>query len=108
MMRYGATQAAVEQLEKVSPWLCITTDLGGEVTLELGLAYIANGQDTDAQACFKRLLKNPKRELKRTAQQMLFQEEAQNFMGSVSNEQPGAEFAKLARRGLTRSRRVGV
>merc|ERR1719183_2364031 len=81
MMRYGATKAALGELERVSEWLCVTTELGGEVTLELGLAYIANGQEAKAKNCFKRLLKNPAKNMKRAAQQMLFQEEAQNFMG---------------------------
>merc|ERR1719247_2134369 len=107
-MRYGATKAAVEELEKVRPWLCVTSELGGDVMLELGLAYIANKQDEEAKECFRKLLKNPTREKKRIAQQMLFQEEAQSFMKTANSEPAGAEFAKIARSGLERSRRVGV
>jgi len=102
MTRYGATKAALETLEKVRPWLCVKTELGGELYLELGMAYIAEKQEAEAKTCFKTLLGNPDRKFKRLAQQMLFQEEAQSFL-KVSGESAGAEFAKLSRAGLGRS-----
>ena len=80
LMRYGAVKGALAELEKVREYVCVTTELGGETTLELGLALVANNQPEEAKAVFQRLMKNPDKRFKKLAQQMLYQEEAQSFL----------------------------
>jgi len=104
LMRYGATKEALKQLERVRPWLNRRTEFGGQALIELGLARVANRDDEGAREIFKLLLGNPDREIKRRAQQFLFQETAQSFFKLDSEgSDPNSEFAALARGGLKRS-----
>ena len=102
LMRFGATKAAIEQLNGVKEWCCVSTDLGSDTLLELSMALIANKQDALATPVLMRIqMKAPTPARKRVAQQLMFQEKAQNFL-KVEGD-PNEEFAKLGRAGLQRS-----
>ena len=53
--------------------------------MEVGLAHIANDQKDEAEKCFKKALQNQDPKIKRLAKQMLFQEEAQDFIQVLSS-----------------------
>jgi len=105
LMRYGAAKAAVGELVKVQPYLAVTSPLGAETFLELGMAYVAASQPEEAKLIFNQLLRSPDKKFKKLARQMLFQEEAQSFL-KVDETSATDEFAKIARGGLERSLRV--
>jgi len=105
LMRYGAAKAAVGELVKVQPYLAVTSPLGAETYLELGMAYVAANQPEEAKLIFNQLLRSPDKKFKKLARQMLFQEEAQSFL-KVDETAATDEFAKIARGGLERSLRV--
>ena len=75
LMRYGAAKAAVGELVKVQPYLAVTSPLGAETFLELGMAYVAASQPEEAKLIFNQLLRSPDKKFKKLARQMLFQEE---------------------------------
>ena len=103
LMRFGATKAALEELNRVRPWLCATTELGSETLLELGMALIAEGDTEGAKPVLATLQsKAPATAVKRAAGQMIFQEEAQAFL-KADQTAANDEFAKMARGGLERS-----
>lgn len=60
-------------------------------------------EEEDARKVFNSLLRNPKRNIKRAAQQMLYQEQAQSFLKVEDQGSANEEFAKIARGGLERS-----
>jgi hypothetical protein len=104
LMRFGSTNGALGQLGGVREWLCASTELGSEVMLELGMALIAAGDNEGAKPVLSELTRRaPDRKVKRAAQQMLFQEEAQGFMKLDNGGNGNEEFAKMARGGLGRS-----
>merc|ERR1719331_3205204 len=67
------------------------------------MAQIAEGDDESAKPVLTTLQKHPRRDIKRAAQQMLFQNEAQDFLKTSQQGPANAEFSKLARAGLGRS-----
>lgn len=96
-MRFGDAESAVKQLEEVREWLCVTSELGGNVLLDLGFNYIAAGKTDEANVIFKELVRrSPVKEVKRAAQQCLFQEEAQSFL-KVDSASATDEFSKVSR-----------
>lgn len=103
LMRFGATRGALDELEAVREWCCAATELGSETLLELGMTLIAAGDPEGAKPVLVQLqARAPKTNIKRAAKQMLFQEEAQDFL-KVNERDPNAEFAKLGRMGLKQS-----
>ncbi|KAL1518921.1 hypothetical protein AB1Y20_003193 [Prymnesium parvum] len=97
LMRFGDAASAVQKLESVRPWLCVTSDLGGNVLLDLGFNLIAAGRSDEANAIFKELVRrSPNKEVKRASQQCLFQEQAQSFL-KVDSTPATNEFAKISR-----------
>lgn len=54
-MYAGNTKAAVESLESVKPFLSFQTDIGGEVLLELGMAYETVDKIDDARQIYSQL-----------------------------------------------------
>ncbi|KAL3929159.1 MAG: hypothetical protein SGPRY_002079, partial [Prymnesium sp.] len=97
LMRFGDAESAVKQLEEVREWLCVTSELGGNVLLDLGFNYIAAGKTDEANVIFKELVRrSPVKEVKRAAQQCLFQEEAQSFL-KVDSASATDEFSKVSR-----------
>ena len=106
LMRFGSTRGALEELEAVQKWCCAATELGSETLLELGMTRIAAGDNAGAKPVLVQLQNRaPSTQIKRAAQQMLFQEEAQSFL-KVEKDNSNEEFAKIARLGLKSSLRV--
>lgn len=54
-MYAGNRKAAVDSLEKVQPFLSFQTDVGGEVLLELGMAYETVDRTDDARQIYSKL-----------------------------------------------------
>jgi len=111
LMRFGSTAGALEQLVGIKEWCCANSDLGSEALLELGMTYIAAGEADTAKPILTQLqARAPSTTVKRAAQQLLFQEEAQSFMKADASPLASAndEFAKIARSGLERSLGVGA
>lgn len=103
LMRFGATQSARDELERVQEWCCATTDLGSDTLLELAMVRIAAGDDEGAKPVLVQLqARAPKSATKRAAKQMLFQETAQEFL-RVEKTNANEEMAKLGRMGLRSS-----
>lgn len=106
LMRFGATKAALIELDKVKPWCCASTELGSETLLEWSMAVIADpdADSDEAKPTLKILTaKAPLPRVKKTAQQLMFQEAAESFLKVEGTA--GDEFAKIARGGL---KAVGV
>jgi len=108
LMRFGATKAALEELDKVKPWLCANTDLGSEILLEWAMAAVADvdTDSNDAKPVLKIIVsKAPKPRVKKAAQQLMFQDQAVEFL---KFDDGGAtdEWAKIARGGLKGSLNV--
>jgi len=100
LMRFGATGAAIAELTGVQQWCCVSSELGSECLLELAMAHVANDDDAAAKPVLSKLQsKAPSTQIRRAAQQMLFQETAQAFM-KTGSDAANAEFAKLGRAGL--------
>jgi hypothetical protein len=97
LMRFGATGAAIAELTGVQQWCCVSSELGSECLLELAMAHVANDDDAAAKPVLSKLQsKAPSTQIRRAAQQMLFQETAQAFM-KTGSDAANAEFAKLGR-----------
>jgi hypothetical protein len=103
LMRAGNRRAAIAELQAVKEWCTHRTPLGGGALLELGIALDADGRRQDAKELFVRLQQSEDKHTRKTAQQMLFQEEAASFL-KVDEIDAAAEYAKLARPTLLAAR----
>jgi hypothetical protein len=107
LMRTSNRAAAIAELRAVQEWCTYGTTLGGGALLELGIALDADGQRQEAKELFVQLQQSEDKFTRRTAQQMLFQEEAASFL-KVDEEGATSEYAKLAYPTLTSVRQFST
>mmetsp|Transcript_20574 Transcript_20574/g.67371 ORF Transcript_20574/g.67371 Transcript_20574/m.67371 type:complete len:322 (-) Transcript_20574:172-1137(-) len=97
LMRFGDRRGAISQLEAVTEWCTSNTPLGGSTLLELAIALDADGRRDEARKLFVKLQSSEDKNTRKVAQQMLFQEEAAEFLKvDASGAGSEAEYAKLA------------
>ena len=98
LSRMGELKGALKALQKVEPWLCDSTELGGRTLLELGWAYDATGDREMGRKIMARLRQHPSKEIRRASQQLAFQDEASEFLGVKEFGTDGpSEYEKLSR-----------
>lgn len=79
-MQRGIYNVAVSSLEKVTQWCSSNSRVGGNVFLELAMAYEANGQTEEAISIYQTLSKCRIEEIKLNAKKLLYGIEALQFM----------------------------
>ena len=119
LLRFGSTKGALAELQGVQGWCTTATELGSRTLLELGLALVANAgtaaateaereeSRADANRIFKSLGRSPSEEVRRVAQQMLFQETAQEFL-KVGEAEATSEWSKVGRIGSVGGKRYAL
>ena len=79
-MQRGSYSAGVSALEKVTQYCSTKSKVGGQVFLELAMAYEAEGKTDQAIALYASLTKSPIEQIKMNADKLLYGLEAMNFM----------------------------
>lgn len=79
-MQRGIYNVAVSSLEKVTQWCSSNSRVGGNIFLELAMAYEANGQTEEAISIYQTLTKCRIEEIKLNAKKLLYGIEALQFM----------------------------
>ncbi len=79
-MQRGSYSAGVSALEKVTQYCSTKSKVGGQVFLELAMAYEAEGKTDQAIALYAVLTKSPIEQIKMNADKLLYGLEAMNFM----------------------------
>ncbi len=83
--------SAVSILEKVTPYCSTNSKVGGNVFLELAMAYEADGRTKEAVTVYTTLTNCRIEEIKFNAKRLLYGIEAMQFM---RNEAKSAEFSR--------------
>lgn len=79
-MQRGVYGAAVSALEKVTKWCSTNSKVGGQVFLELAMAYEAVGRTSEAIQVYTALSKSRMEDIKYNAKRLLLGIEAMQFM----------------------------
>ena len=90
-MQRGSYSAGVSALEKVTQYCSTKSKVGGQVFLELAMAYEAEGKTEQAMSLYAALTKSPIERIKMNADKLLYGLEAMNFM---RNEAKLKEFSR--------------
>ncbi len=92
-MQRGSYSAGVSALEKVTQYCSTKSKIGGQVFLELAMAYEAEGKTDQAIALYASLSKSPIERIKMNADKLLYGLEAIKFM---RDEAKLKEFSRKA------------
>jgi len=92
-MQRGSYSAGVSALEKVTQYCSTKSKVGGQVFLELAMAYEAEGKTDQAMALYASLAKSPIETIKMNADKLLYGLEAMTFM---RDEAKLKEFSRKA------------
>ena len=92
-MQRGSYSAGVSALEKVTQYCSTKSKVGGQVFLELAMAYEAEGKTEQAIALYAALAKSPIETIKMNADKLLYGLEAIKFM---RDEAKMKEFSRKA------------
>eukprot|EP00574_Skeletonema_japonicum_P002997 CAMPEP_0201720442 /NCGR_PEP_ID=MMETSP0593-20130828/5387_1 /ASSEMBLY_ACC=CAM_ASM_000672 /TAXON_ID=267983 /ORGANISM="Skeletonema japonicum, Strain CCMP2506" /LENGTH=747 /DNA_ID=CAMNT_0048211081 /DNA_START=95 /DNA_END=2338 /DNA_ORIENTATION=- len=92
-MQRGSYSAGVSALEKVTQYCSTKSKVGGQVFLELAMAYEAEGKTDQAIALYAALSKSPIERIKMNADKLLYGLEAIKFMRDEANLK---EFSRKA------------
>jgi len=92
-MQRGSYSAGVSALEKVTQYCSTKSKVGGQVFLELAMAYEAEGKTDQAIALYASLSKSPIERIKMNADKLLYGLEAIKFM---RDEAKLKEFSRKA------------
>jgi len=82
----GMYGTAVSSLEKITQYCSSNSKLGGDVFLELAMAYEAVGRTSESVTIYSTLCKSPIDRVRTNAQKLLYGLEAMNFMREVNED----------------------
>lgn len=93
-MQRGIYATAVSALEKVTKWCSTNSAVGGQVFLELAMAYEAIGRTPEAIAVYSTLTQSRMEDVKYNAKRLLYGIEAMQFMQNEAKKEFSRKRAK--------------